>query len=106
MSNISDRGYAGPHYTVALLSPLLRDAATNSHATLITLFMNVVDEQRTPQDEMNDMAGSSQTTKNLFKYLRPLSAGMLPPTGNNDPSIIKFNYARDFVARHDRYFDR
>lgn len=104
MSNISDCGYAGPHHTVVLLSPMLRDAVTNPHATLITLFMNAVQENRTPQEEVNDMVGNRQTTEALLRYLRASSPAA--PASKHDPAVMKFHCARDFVATHDRYFDR
>ncbi|KAJ1328217.1 hypothetical protein MN608_07553 [Microdochium nivale] len=102
VSNISDCGYVGPHQTVGLLSPLLQSHAINPHATLITLFMNAVDENRNEQDQILEVSPSSLTIKTLTKYM--------PPTrrlaNNNDPDIFKFTSAMGYVTNHDRYFNR
>lgn len=85
------------------MSPLLQDPSVNPHATLITLFMNVVDENMTVQDQINDAkAMESQSTKRLLKFIPPSH----PPTSHHDPDIIKFTYARDFVSTYDHIFDR
>src|SRR6266480_5135204 len=44
VSNISDGGYLGIPRTLSLLSPFLQKRTDNSHATMITLFMNAVAE--------------------------------------------------------------
>lgn len=102
VSNISDCGYLGIHRTLAFAVPLLQEPAVNPHATLITLFMNAVTENTTPADQLTDMGPNSPATKRLLKYLPPKGR----PSGKNDPDIIKFNFARDIVAEHDRIFDR
>ncbi|KAL2022832.1 hypothetical protein VTK56DRAFT_4363 [Thermocarpiscus australiensis] len=102
VSNISDGCYLGIHRTIAVMVPLLQDPLANPHATLITLFMNAVDENMTDEDRIADMAPHSPTTRRLLKYL-PLK-GM--PTNEFDPELIKFGFARDIVATHDHVFDR
>jgi hypothetical protein len=82
--------------------PLLQGPLVNPHATLITLFMNAVDENITDQDRLSDMTRNSPTTKRLLKYLRPKGV----PTNSYDPEIIKMSYARDNVATYDHIFDR
>jgi hypothetical protein len=66
VSNISDAGYLGIHKTVGIMSPLLRSPSVNSHATLITLFMNLVDENLTNQDRMAEARVGSPSTKRLL----------------------------------------
>ncbi|EXK76747.1 hypothetical protein FOQG_18522 [Fusarium oxysporum f. sp. raphani 54005] len=102
VSNISDGGYLGIHQTVGIMSPLLQAPSNNPHATLITLFMNVVDENMTDQDQMADATMQSPSTKRLLKFLPPDH----PPTSCHDPDIIKFSYARDYVRTYDHIFDR
>ncbi|KAK4237717.1 hypothetical protein C8A03DRAFT_44438 [Achaetomium macrosporum] len=102
VSNISDGGYLGIHRTLAVMVPLLQSPLANPHATLITLFMNAVDENMTDADRIADMARHSPATKRLLKYL-PLK-GM--PNSQSDPELIKFIFARDSVATHDHIFDR
>lgn len=77
--------------------PLLRDRVDNPRATLITLFMNAVDENMTDEDQLRDMMPQSQSTRQLLRYL--------PPDGSRassfDPKIIKFNLARDIVTDYE-----
>jgi hypothetical protein len=102
VSNISDGGYLGIHRTLAFTVPFLQSPLVNPHATLITLFMNAVDENITDEDRVADMVQNSPTKKRLLKYL-PLK-GM--PTSRFDPELIKFTVALDSVATHDHIFDR
>ncbi|KAF5026431.1 hypothetical protein F66182_1496 [Fusarium sp. NRRL 66182] len=102
VSNISDGGYLGIHQTVGIMSPLLQAPNNNPHATLITLFMNLVDENMTEQDQRADATMQSPSTKRLLKFLPPNH----PPTSRHDPDIIKFTYARDYVRTFDHIFDR
>jgi hypothetical protein len=85
--------------------PLLEDPRTNPHATLITLFMNAVDENLTQQDKMASMTPQSVTTKRLLKYL-PRKAGQGALVNASDPAVIKFSCARDSVDTYDHVFDR
>ena len=82
--------------------PLLQGAAVNPHATLITLFMNAVDENITKQDQMAELTESSQSSKRLVKYVPPTET----LTGTHDPALIKFSFAHDLVVSYERYFDR
>jgi hypothetical protein len=82
--------------------PLLQEPLINPHATLITLFMNAVDENITDQDRIADMNLHSPTTKRLFEYLPPKGR----PNNPSDPEIIKFSFAQDNVATYDHIFDR
>jgi hypothetical protein len=84
------------------MSPLLQAPDINPHATLITLLMNVVDENMTDQDQIADATMHSPSTKRLLKFLPPSH----PPTSRYDPDIIKFSYARDFVRTYDQIFKR
>ncbi|KAH7191005.1 hypothetical protein BKA60DRAFT_611934 [Fusarium oxysporum] len=83
------------------MSPLLQAPSNNPHATLITLFTNVVDENMTDQDQMADATMQCPSTKRLLKFLPPDH----PPTSCHDSDIIKFSYARDYVRTYDHIFD-
>lgn len=85
------------------MAPLLQGPLINPHATLITLFMNAVDENITQKDRIAEMSPHCLTTKRLLKYL-PIKG--IPPTDVSDPSLIKFSFARDNVATYDHIFDR
>jgi hypothetical protein len=82
--------------------PLLQTPQENPHATLITLFMNAVDETLTDQDKMEGVTPHSPTTKRLLKYL-PLKR---MPTSPYDPELVKFNLGRDLVKTYDDIFKR
>ncbi|KAK7987452.1 hypothetical protein PG989_007767 [Apiospora arundinis] len=74
----------------------------NKHATLLTLFMNAVDETITDQDKLSEMTPNSPVTKLLLKYLPPKRSRTSP----YDPEIVKFSLARDIISTYDRFFDR
>lgn len=82
--------------------PLLQNPVQNSHATMITLFMNVVDESLTDDDRMQGLTLYSRATRDLLKYL--FLKGAL--NSRYDPAIIKFNVGRDLVTTYDHVFDR
>lgn len=84
------------------MAPLLQAPLINPHATLITLFMNVVDENMTRQDQMARMT-HGPTTKRLWKYLPPPKGMSLSPNG---PEVIKSAFALESVATYDHIFDR
>ncbi|GFF81194.1 hypothetical protein IFM60648_05945 [Aspergillus lentulus] len=102
VSNISDSGWLGIHTTLSLMVPLLQTPQENPHATLITLFMNAVEETLTDQDRMLDLTTHSPTTKRLLKYL-PLKRR---PTSAYDPELVKFNLGRELVRTYDDIFNR
>jgi hypothetical protein len=82
--------------------PLLQGPLVNPHATLVTLFMNAVDENITEKDQMSSISANSPATKRLVKYLPP--KGM--PANPYDPEIIKISLARDNVVTYDHIFAR
>lgn len=82
--------------------PLLQTPVENPHATMITLFMNAVEETKTDEDRFRGLTPDSPETKRLFKYLPPKKRAM----SRNDPILIKLNVARELVGTYDRIFDR
>jgi hypothetical protein len=82
--------------------PMLQTPLANKHATLVTLFMNAVDETITEQDKLSDMTTNSPAMKRLLKYLPPRGT----PTTDFAPEIIKFSLARDAVSTYDHIFER
>jgi hypothetical protein len=97
VSNISDAGYLGIYHTLVIL-PLLQGPLTNPHTTLITLFMNVVDENLTDEDGTLD----TSTGTRLLQY-HPL---MEPLTMMSEADTIKMSFAYGIVATYDHVFDR
>ncbi|KAJ5389499.1 uncharacterized protein N7496_000567 [Penicillium cataractarum] len=102
VSNISDIGWLGIHRTLYLMVPLLQTPAQNPHATLITLFMNAVDETLTVEDQMQGLTPNSRATKTLLQYLPPTGK----PSSTHDPTLIKFSYGRELVGTYDHIFER
>ncbi|KFY35595.1 hypothetical protein V494_05774 [Pseudogymnoascus sp. VKM F-4513 (FW-928)] len=104
VSNISDGGYLGIHRTVHLMAPLLQSPLVNPHATLITLFMNAIEEKTTSADQVASMTPHSPETKRVIKYLPPTNNGI--SMGSYSTYIIKVLAARDIVATYDHIFKR
>lgn len=102
VSNISDYGWVGIHRTLAYTIPLLQSTVDNPHATLITLFMNAVDETMTDEDRIRDMTPNSASSRRLLQYLPP--SGSL--VSEYDPKLVKFNMGRDLVTKYDSVFNR
>jgi hypothetical protein len=102
VSNISDYGWLGIHRTLLYMVPLLKPRLENPHATLITLFMNAVEETLTDKDRLRDLTPQSASSLKLVRYLPPDRR----PTSRYDPVIIKVNMARDLVMDYDAIFDR
>ncbi|TVY65923.1 hypothetical protein Focb16_v011163 [Fusarium oxysporum f. sp. cubense] len=102
VSNISDSGYLGAHRTVALVAPLLRAPPTNPHAILITLFMNLIDENFTLQDQTTEWTLGSLSTKRLANYLLPTR----PNRSIIEPALMKYAHARHHMREYDDIFGR
>lgn len=93
-------GYLGYHGVLGHLSALLQPPSINPHATLIMLFMNVVDETLTQEDERSDTMASFQTR---MKYL---GLPRKPPSSMYDPGMILLNFAGSLIRDFDKYFNR
>lgn len=100
VSNIADQGWLGIHRTLLVAVPLLQSSHFNPHATLLTLFMNAVDETTTDEDRIRDSRPNSSSTKRLLRYLPPDGR----PMSSYDPRIIKFNLGRDLVTDYRHIF--
>lgn len=89
--------------TLFNMIPLLQKPLVNEHATLLTLFMNAVQEvlDHSGQDRPLD-AKERAAMKGLLKYL-PLGKPVASPF---DPESIKFMVGRDAVVTYDEVFDR
>ncbi|KAK1490750.1 hypothetical protein CCUS01_14345 [Colletotrichum cuscutae] len=69
VSNISDAGYLGIYRTLDLMIPLLQSPLVNPHATLITLFMNAVDENATEIERLTDMKADGLVMKRIYNVV-------------------------------------
>lgn len=100
VSNICDRGYLGIKEALALFGPRLCPRQSNPHATLITLFLNAVEQSFSPMDRYQDLM---ETMKKLSQYL-PLTTS--PNANPNDAESLRFSAAGTLVRDVDKYFDR
>jgi hypothetical protein len=82
--------------------PLLQTPNQNPHATLITLFMNAVEEVMTLEDRLQGLAPDSRALRDSRKYL-PLNK---KPDSRYDPVLMKVQYAQELVARYEHVFER
>ncbi|KKK20834.1 hypothetical protein ARAM_004716 [Aspergillus rambellii] len=102
VSNISDAGWLGIHRTLYLMVPLLETPLDNPHATLITLFMNAVEETLTGQDKIHILTADRIAKERLLKYLPP-KPGL---AFKYSPWILKLTAGQDLVTTYDHIFDR
>ena len=102
VSNISDVGYLGIESTLAHMAPFLEAPQVNKHATLITLFMNAVDETRSELDVVLEISPDSPRGRFILEYLPPEAQ----PYGPEDPWVIKYLAAHGIVGAHDHIFHR
>lgn len=98
MSNISDQWCLGPAGAVGHLSRFLQTPAANPHATLITLFLNAVQETMTPHEKQQDLGSELQL---VLKYL-PFTT---PPLDPRDPRLHMCMEACSLVRDNDKYFE-
>ncbi|KAJ5210551.1 hypothetical protein N7491_010358 [Penicillium cf. griseofulvum] len=100
VSNITDAGYLGTRETLRLLSPLLQPPQENSHATIISAYLNAIMEmvnQGNDRDQTPNMDLLMQFLPDvdIFSLLRPESA-----------QSLKFWDARTIVIDRHKFFER
>ncbi|PLB54875.1 hypothetical protein P170DRAFT_483657 [Aspergillus steynii IBT 23096] len=88
--------------TLYLMIPLLQPHTENPHATVITLFMNAIDQVMTDADRMQIIEHDSRIKKDLPRFLPQNTR----PCSPYDPSIVKMVFAGGVIARHDHIFNR
>jgi hypothetical protein len=99
VSNICDVGYLGCAKTLFSLGSLLQKQSTNSHATLIMLFMNAIEENLTLADQT---AVIRHAMAQVVNFLPP------PVSIDNpyDPVYMKYMVAADLFRDNDQFFDK
>ncbi|KAJ5540228.1 hypothetical protein N7513_008560 [Penicillium frequentans] len=102
VSGIADAGALGIHRTLNLMVPLLQSPLQNPHATLITLFLNTVNDTLTAQDKLQSVSMTGREMKSLFEYLPPNGC----PIDGFETGVVKFTFAREIVGKYDHVFDR
>lgn len=101
MSNISDAGYIGIGNTLTYFGPLLKPVSENHHATIITLFLNAVEEMRDPISKMND---STREITQTLRYLPP--SGPAAVLNHHGVEIIRTISAKQLFVDRVKYFER
>lgn len=81
------------------LGRFLQPPNINPHATLLTLFMNAVDEEMTEADDRQSLT-TEQTQ--VSRYIPATEI----PRSIFDPTIYMLDAARSIVRDNDKYFDR
>lgn len=99
VSNISDGWCLGAARTVSHLGGFLQTPTINPHATLISLFMNAVDEEMTKEDERQNVKTE------LMDVMRYMPFTGAPPS-TRDPLFLMRDASRPLVRDNDRYFNR
>ena len=84
------------------MAPLLEAPRVNQHATLITLFMNAVEESITEKERYASIKPNSETTRALAQYL-PVKAQL---SSRYDPQLVISLCAREIIGKYDSPFDR
>lgn len=104
MANICDAGYLGYARTLFFLGPLLQKQSTNSHATLIMLFMNALKENRTAAVEL---AAFRSSLTQLSKFLPPtaIRARRYEHIYLYEPLYLKYILAAELFHDVDQFFN-
>lgn len=100
VSNISDAGYLGIAKVAGFLGPLLQDPTDNKHATLITLFMNAV------QEIYEDFKQDPKTVKSELTRVMQYRLPVAPRLSQHDAQATLNVAAMDLVRDGDRFFKR
>ncbi|KAK5133101.1 hypothetical protein LTR08_008211 [Meristemomyces frigidus] len=101
VSNICDRNYLGCAKTVASLGPLLQRPHTNTHATLLMLFMNAVPEMAAEFER----AGHADTSAEMLKVSSHLGRTFQHTGSAYDSGLMGLVAARPIFRDVDKFFD-
>jgi hypothetical protein len=101
VSNICDQAYLGFASTLAVFSPLLENPVVNPHATLITLFMNAVEEEFMNCGDDNNVNVIMKEMKLVTEY-----AGYPPNVSTNDPNLMQLLLAKPLVREKEKYLEK
>jgi hypothetical protein len=101
VSNICDTPYLGLAATVDIFTPLLQRHTTNPHATLITLFMNAIEEEFEHCGDAENTQIVVQELTRIAKYLP-----YRPNLDRYDPYSVKMLFATPLVRDADRYLEK
>ncbi|KAI9783495.1 MAG: hypothetical protein M1835_003794 [Candelina submexicana] len=101
VSNIADRCYLGPQRTLQTFAPLLKSPVLNSHAVLVTLFMNACHEMKSEADEIAAMRDTIQQAACFLNVAAPQSA-----LRQWSPMMIQLMGAKDLFRDYDVLFRR
>ncbi|TLD18871.1 extracellular exo-polygalacturonase [Venturia nashicola] len=101
VSNICDRTYLGLAATISYFSPLLETPAVNPHATLITLFMNALEEEFMNSGDERNKDVMTKELKLICEY-----AGKPSKITANDPSFLQLSFSKSLVRDKEKYLEK
>ncbi|KAF1812296.1 hypothetical protein P152DRAFT_487845 [Eremomyces bilateralis CBS 781.70] len=101
VSNICDGPYLGPAPTVCIFAPFLQKRTTNPHASLITLFMNAVEEEYHHCGDQYNVQVMQRELQRIMKYM-PYRPGM----HRHDPALLQALSAKSLVRDGGRYLEK
>ncbi|KAI1287182.1 hypothetical protein F5Y03DRAFT_405643 [Xylaria venustula] len=112
VSNICDTHYLGIETSLETFGPLLRSPSLNSHATLVTLFLNAVAEAKMMIRLMKPMLARIAGMHEMRFASDYITHGLRKPSGNPteirnfiEIQTIKTACALDMVSDMDAYFN-
>ena len=106
VSNIVDECYLGLHKTLHTFTSLIKAPSINSHAVLITLFLNACEiADRTMGNRMSS-AEQKKLIDRTMKYLHFDKREFMKAQMNPDsPEMFRFMSANDLVRDYDKIFE-
>lgn len=109
MSNICEDHYLGIDDTLKIFAPLLQTFLINRHATLVTLFLNSIDEMRMLAQHIPIFVdcpfreNQMEQTKKVLQYMPELGRRVSHPY---HPTSIKLIVGLSLVHDMEKHFNR
>lgn len=101
ISNVADTFYIGLEKSLSTFGPMLKTPKQNSHATLITLFMNAA--QQAQQARGYDIEAVMTGMQKVSQFL-PYK--ITATQNQHDPAALRFMAAKDLVRDYDKLWDQ
>lgn len=106
VSNIADTAFVGPVWTIAFLSRFLQPPSINPHATMITLFMNAVEEHILADHAAQPPGPRYLWVEELYAGLRFMPDFPFPWGLPNSPAYVNGDETRYLARDGDKYFEQ
>ena len=103
-SNIADAGYLGIRQTLATMGPLLKPKTENPHATIVTSFINAVNETDMNTDYVEHFAAKGRGLEVLASYDPDGLLKFIASSSPYDPEKLRISQSFDFFRDNDKLF--